>query len=144
MLLKNLESAMNFTIGRSSRLRQAIDCLHVLSLSACWLSELPLTYRLMLSFLTAASWVFQRKACEADSIYLRYTATEGWAVSFDGEGYLAVTIRPTTVVGRTLTVLHFSADSGNRALVIFNDAMTANDYRGLIVKLKISGYSQGR
>lgn len=97
----------------------------------------------MLSVLVAVSWFYHCTASKANSLYLRYTASEGWAVSF-GDVFHAVNIKPTTVVGRTLAVLHFTTDSGGRTLVIFNDAMTASDFRRLIVKLKISGYSQGQ
>jgi hypothetical protein len=93
--------------------------------------------------LVAASWFVQRDARQAGRILLRYTVTEGWAVCFDGEDYLAIKIKPTTVTGSLLTVLHFSIDKHARALVIFKDSMSANDYRKLIVNLKISGYGQG-
>lgn len=138
---KKLESALHFTIGRSRWLRQAIDGLHILSLSASWLNDLPIFLRLILSLLVAASWVVQRNACETGHIFLRYTVTEGWAVCFDGEHYLGANIKPTTVTGRVLAILHFSVDDRGRTLVIVKDAMNANDYRRLIVNLKISGYS---
>lgn len=140
---KKTETTLHFTIGRSRWLRQAIDCLHVLSMCACWLNDLPIVYRLILSLLVIASWFVQRTACKAGRIFVRYTVSEGWAVSFDGEHYLAIKIKPTTVTGNMLTVLHFSIDKHTRALVIFKDAMSANDYRKLIVNLKISGYGQG-
>lgn len=120
-----------------------IGFLHALSVLACWLNDLTILYSLALSLLAIASWYFQHKACEASCIYLRYTPTDGWTVSFDGNEYFVVQIRPTTMVGRMLTVLHFSAKNSHSSLVIFKDAMTANDYRRLIVALKISGYSQG-
>lgn len=142
-MLKKTESTLHFTIGRSRRLKQAVDCLHILSVSACWLNDLPSLYSLSLSLLVTVSWVVQRYACETGRIFLRYTVTEEWAVSFDGERYLVAKIKPTTVTGRMLIILHFSIDNRSRALVIVKDAMTANDYRRLIVNLKISGYSQG-
>ncbi len=141
---KKPESTLYFTIGRSRWLGRAIDCIHIVSLSACWLNDLPPLFRLILSLSVAASWVVQRNACGTGHIFLRYTITEGWAVSFDEELYIVVKIEPTTVTGRMLTILHFSADNRSRALVIVKDAMSANDYRRLIVNLKISGYSQER
>ena len=133
------ESASHFTIGRSLRLRLAINGLHVLSILASWLNDLPIFLNLLLSAVVMASWFFQYKACEADSIYLRYTLNDGWAVSFSADNYLAVKIKPTTVVARMLIVLHLHADNRSKTLVIFNDAMTAHDYRRLTVLLKISG-----
>lgn len=139
---KKHESTLRVTVGRSRHLNQAIDGLHVLSLSACWLSDLPIVYALVLSMLVVVSWPVRRKACETGCIFLRYTVAEGWAVSFDGGHYLPIIIKPTTVTGGMLTVLHFSIDKRARTLVIFKDAMSANDYRKLIVNLKISGYGQ--
>ncbi|MGZ4959331.1 MAG: protein YgfX [Methylomonas sp.] len=139
---KKPESALNFTIGRSRRLRQAVDYLHALSVSACWLNDLPPVISLILSSLVVMSWFVQRKACKTGHIYLRYTVSEGWSICFDGELYLVAEIKPTTVVGKMMTILHFSADNRSRTLLIVKDAMAANDYRRLIVNLKISGYSQ--
>ena len=143
MAQRKNESILHFTLGRSRSLKRTIDCLHVLSIFACWLSELPLVYRLILSLLVVLSWFVQHKVGEAANILLRYTVSESWAVSFDGEHYLSINIKPTTVTGSMLTVLHFNIDQHTRALVIFKDAMSSNDYRKLIVNLKISGYGQG-
>jgi hypothetical protein len=141
---KKPELSSFFTIGQSRWLKATIGFLHALSVLACWLNDLTILYSLALSLLVIVSWHFQHnKACKASCIYLRYTPTGGWTVSLDGNEYFVVQIRPTTMVGRMLTVLHFSAKNSHSTFVIFKDAMTANDYRRLIVALKISGYSQG-
>lgn len=136
---KTTEPASHFVIGRSRLMTLIIDSLHTLSISACWLNALLFIHSLMLSLLVTLSWIFHHKACKADSTYLRYTASHGWAISFENEDYLPIEIKPTTVTGRLLTVLHFKFEKRSNILVIFKDAMTANNYRRLIVLLKISG-----
>lgn len=136
---KNMEIAAQFAIGSSTLLSLAIDSMHVLAVSACWLNELPIFYKFTFFILAAASWIFQRKACKANKLYLRYTPTNGWAISFDGTGYLDVKINPTTVVGMMVTILHFNLDSRGKTIVVVKDAMIEDEYRKLIVLLKISG-----
>lgn len=138
---QKMESVLDFTIGDSRYLRLAVDGLHVLAVVACWFNALPFSWRLMLSLSAVASWFFQRQAYgDWVGILLRYSAAEGWVVSFDGEAYFAVTMQPSSVVSGWLIVLHFKIDRQRvRSLVIFKDAMSANDYRRLIVGLKISG-----
>ena len=136
---KNPESVAQFAIGSSTWLSLVIDSLHALAVSACWLNELPIFFRVTFFILVAASWIFQRKACKANKLYLRYTLANGWAVSFDGTGYLDVKINPTTVVGMMVTILHFDLDNRSKTLVVVKDAMIEDEYRKLIVLLKISG-----
>lgn len=117
--------------------------LHGISISACWFNDLPIGCQLMLFLLVMASAVIQHRACQTTGVHLRYTAQEGWAISFDGQRYSVISVKPSTVVGSWLTVLYFETDRGATALAIFNDAMSANDYRRLIVNLKILGCSEG-
>ena len=137
---KNTVTTTNFSIGHSRDLLTLINGLHILSILACWLSALPLPLRILLSLLLAFSWHFQHKACSADCTYLRYTSNAGWAVAFhDHMSYDSLILKPSTVAGGMLTILHFEVKNCNKTLLIFKDAMSANDYRRLIVLLKISG-----
>ncbi len=132
------EPSSYFTIARSRILVIAINCLHALAILACWLNGLPVHVRLMLSVFVAISWFFQFKACKSSNKCLRYSATDGWAICLDDENYFEVKIKPTTVIGRILAVVHFQTNAQCNTLLILNDAMTANDYRRLVVLLKIS------
>lgn len=136
--LKNPEPASYFTISPSGLLLNMLGFFHAAAIAACWLNDLPEIFRLLLSLPVGASWYFQYQAHQGDSAYLRYTPELGWSVSFDGHVYSPVSIQPGTVVEKFLTVLHFKAENRSQTLVILNDAMPANDYRRLIVQLKIS------
>lgn len=139
------EAVLNFMIGRSQLCRYGIAVTHALSILACWLNGLEMIYRVGMALLVAVSWWLSRQACETNAIFLRYTPAQGWSLSRCGEEYHAVSIKPETVIGRLLTVLYFSfEDKRAGTLVVFKDAMQADDYRRLIVGLKISGYSRGR
>lgn len=136
---KNQETTTDFTISHSHWLKITVDCLHFLSMLACWLNDLPIQFKLLLALMVITSWRFHRKATEADSTYLRYTPASGWAISLDNAGYSAVNILPSTVAGKIVTILHFKRENHRKSLVIFKDAVAANDYRRLTVLLKISG-----
>ncbi len=130
----------NFIVGQSRDLLILINCLHVLSILACWLNALPLAVRVLIFFMLSYSWYFQLKGRKAEHTYLRYTSNVGWSVAFRGQdSYDSLILKPSTVAGNILTILHFDLESGSKTLMIFKDAMKANDYRKLIVLLKITG-----
>ena len=140
ILQKNTTTSTNFIIGQSRCLLILINSLHMLSILACWLSALPLAARLFTCVLISYSWYFQFKAHKAECTYLRYTSNVGWAVAFQDQArYDSLILKPSTVTGNMLTILHFDLENCSKTLMIFKDAMTANDYRKLLVLLKISG-----
>ena len=139
-ILQKSTNTTNFIIGQSRCGLILINCLHALAVLACWLNALPLTARLLLCIIISYSWYFQLKAHKAESTYLRYTSDSGWAIALqDRENYDSLTLKPSSVTGNLLTILHFDLEKGSKTLMIFKDAMTANDYRKLIVLLKITG-----
>ena len=65
---------------------------------------------------------------------LRYTDKLGWELS-TGENYSAVTILKSTVITTEIIFIHLK---NKPALLIANDALSVDDYRQLIVKLKMN------
>jgi DNA topoisomerase VI subunit A len=84
-------------------------------------------------------WVYVYQRGQAN-IELRYTRTTGWQICLDGQNFLNITILKTTVVSKLAIFLHFHGKINPRykAIMIANDSLSANDYRRLMVKLKIT------
>ena len=133
------QAATSFTIEKSNWLILINTSLHCLSIMAAWLNDLPTPYKWGITLLICASWFYHYKASAADNKYLRYTPSNGWAICLKPHDFFTITITPTTVTGKMLTILHYKTDNHSQSLVIFKHAMTANAYRRLTVLLKISG-----
>lgn len=74
---------------------------------------------------------------------IRYHEASTWSVAITGNEFQTLQILPSTVVTIWLIVLHFRLENGKfQSLLIFNDALSDKDYRGLVVTLKIAGLSE--
>lgn len=139
---KNQELTACFTIGRSVRLLQFMHVMHGFAILACGLNALPVVYRLVLMGLVLASWAYQHNNSKPKAIDLRYSDLGGWAICFDRQEYQEIDIKPTTVIGNILIILHYAIGYNSYSMVILNDAIPSGDYRRLNVLLKISRKSQ--
>jgi hypothetical protein len=140
--MQKQQQISHFTVGKSRLKYCIINALHIVSAWACWANDLPLIFQLSLTVMVLGSWYFQKKTEQAENIYLRYTANGGWFISLDGSEFLGISIKPETLLNPLLIVLSFQMERRSRTLLILNDAMQANEYRKLVVLLKISGLSQ--
>ncbi len=140
---KYSEPALHFTIAPSRILRVVLDVGYGLTLIACCLNSLPIMIQTILVFSLVGLWVRSSKACKAAWYYLSYTANQGWSVSYNGHNYVAIALKSSTVTGPIMTFFHYNTgiaeDAKARAFVILRDAMSADDYRRLVVKLRLSG-----
>ncbi|OHX38100.1 hypothetical protein BJL95_23095 [Methylomonas sp. LWB] len=142
---RNFEPPLQFAVRESRSALKMLCGLHAAALYACFENGMPLVYRLAaagLLILTAVnSGVFRKTR----PFFLRYTPGGGWEISADLEAFQPIRIESTTVTTRMLTILHYRTDGGSvERLPIFRDALPENDYRRLVVSLKISGFSRDR
>lgn len=144
MASKNLQASVSFAISRSSKLMWVIHLSHGLAILACWLNALETIGQIMLSVVLLACWGWQYKQQRnSQAIYLRYSPSEGWAMSAAGHDYQAITLKPTSVINKLLIVLHYTDINRHfKTLLIGNDSMSDQDYRRLLVLLKISGLTK--
>jgi hypothetical protein len=74
---------------------------------------------------------------------LRFSLLSGWAIAYAENHYHPITITPSTVITRYLIILHFKMQNQQKqAILIFNDALNGDEYRKLVVELKISGLAK--
>jgi predicted membrane protein len=126
-----------FTIGRSKIVLVMICVLHILSLLASWIVYFPITVKLMLSFLIILSCLYQYHTYQTGSLFLRYTSDHGWSFCLkNSEPFKEIKIQASSVVFRLLTILHISSEKTQKTLVIFNDAMSHDDYRRFMILLR--------
>jgi hypothetical protein len=138
-MTKNSLPPSLFCINRSRWLLLTLHSLHLLALLACWLNSLPIPLKLLGNILCLISWKIQQRKYQTEPIYLRYSATDNWAISFDGSSFSPIKLKADTVISSLLIVLRFEISNQLVSLPICKDALPAGDYRKLIVLLKITG-----
>lgn len=67
----------------------------------------------------------------------------GWQLAVIADDFQTIQILPSSVITVWLIVLHFRLENGKfQSLVLLNDALESQDYRALVVALKIAGLCQ--
>ncbi|QPK63274.1 hypothetical protein IVG45_21115 [Methylomonas sp. LL1] len=142
---KNTQATFYFIVEPSRQIKRVFDGLHAFAVLACFLNSLQFVNQLIMAVMVTAFWLFGTFSRKTASVYLSYTVNKGWEVALDGYNYRSAMVLGTTVIASSAIFLHFKMDGqSSRSLLIARDSMRASDYRRLMVRLKLSGYSQGR
>jgi hypothetical protein len=128
---------LRLTLNESKHFVHLIACIHTLALVASLLNNLPISLKgLLLLAITCHYYIYSTRQ-KAKHYRLEYNEI-GWQLAENDE-FLTIEILPSTVVSRMAIFLHYKTEHKPiNALVIFNDALVADDYRYLITKLKIT------
>lgn len=142
-MAKYSEPSQHFHIVASPRLARGLYALYALALLACWLNSLALWIKLFSSAAVIGVGLVNTRASKTAGFDLRYSVNQGWSVSETGQEYQPISIKPTTFMSRWVVFLHFSFnDKAVRSRMILKDALLGDDYRRLIVRLKLTGYRE--
>lgn len=140
---KNTQQTLHFRILPSKQIKAFSAALHACAMLACWLNALPIFYRAALAAVILTLWRLNTRRWNKEAVYLNYNGNTGWEISHDGLDYAAVTILRSTVITNRVIFLHYAIDNRpHRSLLIAKDSLAINDFRRLIVKLKLSGYGK--
>jgi hypothetical protein len=123
-----------------SRLKcQILLILHLATVLACWLNPISWVYSLIFSLILLYSWHYQYRSCSSEACNLRYTDNHGWCVCLANNAtFIPVQMQKSSTVSPLLTILHFIIENQPKSYVIFNDAMSVDEYRRLSVLLRTS------
>ncbi|MGZ5051217.1 MAG: protein YgfX [Methylobacter sp.] len=132
------EPLLSMELKPSKRLMQLLAVIHALAIGASIANALPAAVQLMLvaGVATHLYWLNQRIKAEQYSI--KHSDALGWEIR-DNDEFKPVQILGSTVITTFAIFLHISADGRKQSLIIVNDALSADDYRRLIVRLKTAG-----
>ncbi len=120
---------------KPSRLLQWFNAvIHLLALASCWLTPLPLSLRLTLAILIVGDYWFNLKRQKQESRLIRHSETSGWQI-IENDKVKKVQILPSTLVTVWLIFFHTKELT---PILIAKDMMSEDEFRRLIVKLKIS------
>ncbi|MCK9397276.1 MAG: hypothetical protein M0Q44_17025 [Methylobacter sp.] len=132
---KNPEPALLAELKPSRRLKRLLAVMHVLALGSSIANALPVAVKLALSAGIFMHLRFIIRRLKNEPYKIKHTEALGWEVS-DGNGFEQVQILDSTVITIFAIFLHFNNNAHKQSLLIMNDALSKDDYRRLIVRLK--------
>lgn len=136
---KNVAEKLVIKICESRQLKLLVHVLFVCAFAACWANDLPKDYRYLLSGLIVVFWALHNNANRSSPYFLRYTANLGWGLSLDDTDYREILILDGTVITCFAIFLFCKTTAQTtKSILIARDSMSENDYRSLIVRLKLS------
>jgi len=134
-LPKKHEPSLSVELNPSKRLKQFLVIMHVLALASSIANALPITVKLALSTGTCIHLWFMIKRLKNERHKIKQSEALGWEVS-SGNDFKSVQILNSTVITIFAIFLHFTDNARKQSVLIVNDALSEDDYRRLIVRLK--------
>lgn len=127
-----------FLIASAPSRSYFIIVLHVLAVFALVLAQLNCIWRLILLGAVAGSgyWHWKTPWCP---VLLFYNSDTGWSLKRDS-GVRAIVIQSSTVLTALFCVIHYCEGSSSTVQTVLcaRDSLPGNDYKRLMVLLKIS------
>lgn len=116
---------------------------HTLATIASFSNGLSRDYQLIALFTVIISACFSWRNYKNFQPYtIRYHEMTNWQLAKIENDYQKIIVLPTTVLSTQFIILHFQLQTGRKqTLFIINDALTRQNYRCLLVELKVSGLS---
>jgi hypothetical protein len=118
----------------SKNLQRLVIVIHLIALGAAIASALPFAARLVVAILIGLNFKTHFPSLKNEQRKIRYTEKLGWEIS-EGGDFEAVDILKSTVV---TTFFIFLQIRKKPTILIANDALSEDDYRQLVVKLKMT------
>ena len=120
-----------------------IVVVHGLAIIAGIVNVLPFAVKLPLIMAVCFSLIklLRQYYFSPQNFRISYSGSRGWQFATAND-YYPIEILGTTVITNLVTILHFKGQDGKKwTILVFSDAVTAEDYRKLKVQLKISEHS---
>ncbi len=138
---KKHEAPLLLELKPSKRLKHLLIVMHVLALASSIANALPVTVKLALLVGICIHFCFTLKRLKNKHYKIKQSEASGWEIS-DGNDFKPVQIMNSTVITLFAIFLHVNSNAGKQSVLIVNDALTGDDYRHLIVRLKTTGKKQ--
>lgn len=138
--VKNGQPTLQLVIQPSIRLKHYLILIHALALIACLANALAMLYKMILLGMAGVHFVFSwRQYINGRHLAIRHSDVAGWEVLLD-HGYEPIKVLGSTVTTTFAIFLHFTGrDNVRHNAIILNDALSADDYRQLLVRLRTAG-----
>lgn len=142
-MIQNLPLSQCFVIKPSQLHEKLLKVLHVLAILACAVSTMGAIFKMALIGSILVLRMTANRGRQSGIYQLRFTEFSGWEMAFEHNDYNRVTISESTVVTAFVIFLHCNMQNQtSKTLLIANDSLSKNDFRRLIVRLRISGHER--
>jgi hypothetical protein len=118
----------------SKIVHRLLIAIHLIALGASFANALPLILKLVTAAFIGLNYKLTVRRLNNGQRKIRHTDKQGWGIS-DGGDFEAIAVAKSTVVTSFFIFLHMQ---DKPALLIACDALSEDDYRQLIVKLKMT------
>ena len=137
---KKYEITKLFKINVSILLIKSLIVLHALAVIAICITPLFFVYKIaLLIAVLIGLFVSVNKALKFKKCNIRHSLI-GWEISYGENNFSSIDILPSTVITPYLLVLHFRQQNQiKQTILIGMDALNDDEYRKLIVTLRIFG-----
>lgn len=136
---KKFVPAQLFNIKPSINLIYGLFLVHTLAIGCVFLLGLGVFYSFFLLILVLVS-LFVHLNSRNDFIAIRFNANSGWHLAYQDNGFFPVTVLRSTVISTFLIVFHCEMENNQkRTILIVKDSLSGDEFRQLIVILKIVG-----
>ncbi len=129
-----------YNIDQASILITWLIVLHCMAILAAMINSLSLEYKVALIFIILLSlWRYLKYGNTFHQFSLRHNASSSWEIAIQNEPFKTFQILPTTVLTPLIIFLHIRSANKKLAFPILKQGLIKDDFRKLIVDLKISG-----
>jgi toxin CptA len=109
-----------------------------LALGSSIANALPITVKLLLLTGICIHFFFMIKRLESEQYKIKHTEALGWEIAGSND-FKSIQVLNSTVITVFAIFLHFTDNTHKQSVLIVNDALSEDDYRRLIVRLKTAG-----
>jgi toxin CptA len=136
---KQNESPLILELKVSNRLKRMVAFAHLLGCISCIASSLILPIKFGLCIAICINYWLIIKQSTGQQYQIRYSDQTGWEVS-GAHGFESVKILKSTIITIFVIILRIKSQFTDKlTILVVSDALTEDDYRQLIVKLKTKG-----
>lgn len=134
------EPSLLVELKPSRRLKRFLVVIHVLALGSSIANALPIIVKMALVIGICMHFRFMNQRLKNEQYTIKHTEALGWEISSgSGNDFKPIQIMSSTVISVFVIFLHFAGNVDKQYVLIVNDALSEDDYRHLIVRLKIAG-----
>jgi toxin CptA len=134
-LPKKHETLLLAELKPSKRLKQLLIIIHVLTLASTLANALPVAVKLAILTGICLNFLFVINNLKGERYTIKHTEALGWEIA-DGNGFESIQVLNSTVITVFAIFLHFNKNAHKQSVLIMNDALSEDDYRRLVVRLK--------
>jgi len=134
-LTKKHEAPLLVELRPSRRLKQVLAVMHLLALASSIANALPIIVKLALVIGIGLHFYLALTRLKSEQYAIKHSEASGWEIA-SGNGFKPVQILNSTVITLFAIFLHFDKNAHKQSVLIVNDALSEDDYRRLVVRLK--------